>query len=1010
MKNRNEKRQSVRGSTRMIAMFLAVLTLLFSVPVNSFGGQQNSYHDPAEHWVNSSNRTNLLDSNAVVTRETFRCINCKKTTLFKVFRTPEYTKDGNTALLRNVKYSDGMMTDGVTMGVLNAGTPGVDGYYTGYHWTKAVCEVCGSFNTNGQTDYCMEQNVYYLYDCSPDFRRELEPTVTFVSVDDEHHMVQTKGGEYCQYCYGTRYTNDSSLENHAMESKVTSEPGHKRFRIDESCKNCDYTATSYVGSFTSVSDYYGVADGQSHTVTVNDFSENGVKTKILFGETAASCELSQPPAYSQAGSYPVYYQITYSYGDTEYTEHGEAAVILIGNETEDDGACACGCKDPNCGCESENCKGDCCSDTCPNSHKEHDFIKLETVEPTCENGGYDRYICKSCGQIEKRNETDPLGHVWDTMVIRKADCEHKGRELHICSRCGKAEIVETPQGEHDYHYTSEPSTCISPGYDLKECSVCGDRHITQVKEVLGHDYTSTVIAPTCETMGYTIHTCTRCGDTHKDEPVQALGHQESGWIIDAEATQSREGSRHKECTVCGKILVTEAIPKIYTTATTDTHGEATVNGYLVIVTDTDTGSPVANATVILRVDGSIDVLLPDGRLIDYEDQTTVTVLQKADRSPVEKLVVVVSDRNDNCSGGLTDKNGSVTVPGTSGNTNSQGRTTIGSTDDANRPITLTVRVLQDETGRPIENAQVSIGRDGRIVVVLPDGVDMNDAHRIRVIVTDNHKNPQKDYVVIVRNDLGEQAEGKTDENGTVVVPEKPDNGQNSGKDAADPSAEQIHAAYIYGYPDGTVRPDGSMTRAEAAAVFARLLSDRRGGKIRQSAGSDFQDVVASDWYSGYLDYLTGYGIINGYGDGTFRPDLGITRSEFTTMAVRFFDSYGDGNPSIQKKYTGYRDVSDGYWAAEYIEEATRKGWVTGYEDGSFQGNKKIIRAEVVTLVNRLLGREADAQVVDQNLSQLEQFSDLRDPNYWAYYAIMEAANGHRASVADERETWNSWKL
>ncbi|WP_243421275.1 hypothetical protein [Pseudoflavonifractor phocaeensis] len=117
-------------------------------------------------------------------------------------------------------------------------------------------------------------------------------------------------------------------------------------------------------------------------------------------------------------------------------------------------------------------------------------------------------------------------------------------------------------------------------------------------------------APTCTEMGYTTYTCIRCGDTYKGDYTDAAGHQPGDWIIDKEPTTDSEGSKHKECEVCGETLETEEIEKIYNQATTDSKGEAVVGGYLVIVTDTDTKDPVANAILLwLRTTEICPVLL-----------------------------------------------------------------------------------------------------------------------------------------------------------------------------------------------------------------------------------------------------------------------------------------------------------------------------------------------------------------------------------------------------------------
>ena len=182
-------------SRRALAMLLT-LTLCLSLVPSAFAAQQNSYHDPAEHWMQASNRTNELDVNSVVTRETFKCGECGKVTSFEVFRVPEYTRNGQTALSRNVKYSDGTMMDGVGKGDCMDGVPGKDAYYTGYHYTKAVCETCGGINTNEpKSDYGYLKNVYWLFDCAAEFTQKLEETVTYEYTDDTYHTeMKTESG------------------------------------------------------------------------------------------------------------------------------------------------------------------------------------------------------------------------------------------------------------------------------------------------------------------------------------------------------------------------------------------------------------------------------------------------------------------------------------------------------------------------------------------------------------------------------------------------------------------------------------------------------------------------------------------------------------------------------------------------------------------------------------------------------------------------------------------------
>lgn len=1053
---------------RPMALLLSLALCVGLVP-SAFAAQQNSYHDPAEHWQEANNRTNELDSNATITHETFTCGECGKQTSFLAFRTPEYTRDSQTALSRNVKYSDGTMVDGEGQGSILDGVPGQDAYYTGYHWTKAVCETCGSINTNmAKTDYGYLKNVYWLYDCANNFFEALPDSETIEQVDSEYHRVTTTSGEYCGFCYGTYKESSSSLERHHMESSIRPELAHDRFVEMATCADCGYAETAYTAAKAVIADYFGVVDGQPHTVTVSDLSEAGVTTAIRYGHTADGCTLTSAPNYTEAGDYPVYYEITYTFQNTDMVEDGVAYVHLRDESTEEtDGDGSCG--------------------------EDHNWTLLDSVAPTCLTLGYDRYLCVDCGAIEKRDYEAALGHAFQSIVIRDATCETPGKVLEICERCGTVQESTTPKGEHEFSATTVPATCTSPGYTLRECAVCGERHITDITaalphnyvdkttpatcegggktihicegcgssfvtdytdplghswdegtevtgstctgeglieyrcvrcgyhrlegdaaaghvpgeaatcttpqlctkcgavivNALGHDYQEEVTEPTCTEMGYTTYTCSRCGDTYKGDYTDAAGHKPGDWIIDQEPTTDSEGSKHKECEVCGETLETEEIEKIYNQATTDTHGEAVVGGYLVIVTDTDTKNPVANASVALHADHTLSVRLPSGRMLDYTDQTTITVLLTKDKSAVANMFIAVTDRQDNYCEDSTDANGQIIVPDTTGKTNEDGNATVGWEDEDGDRWTITVKVEDHETGRPIEDAEVSIGKGGNITVTLPDGTDMDEDNRITVTVTDQKREPQEGLTVIIKGDLGQKETGETDENGKLTVPAVVES--------------EYHGAYVVGYTDGTFGPDRDMTRSEAATIFARLLAQRNGERITAPTKTTFPDVPTNAWYAGYVSYLARYGIAVGYTDGLFHGDEPITRAEFTAMAVRFFDTYGDGDPAIMEEYSGFWDVSPGHWAAGYIADAARYGWVVGYGDGTFHADDEITRAEVVTIVNRLLGREADQEYIADHPRGLVLFPDV-SKSYWAYYDILEAANGHTASMQDA-ETW-----
>lgn len=207
------------------------------------------------------------------------------------------------------------------------------------------------------------------------------------------------------------------------------------------------------------------------------------------------------------------------------------------------------------------------------------------------------------------------------------------------------------------------------------------------------------------------------------------------------------------------------------------------------------------------------------------------------------------------------------------------------------------------------------------------------------------------------------------------------------------SETESHSAYISGYPDGTVGPDKTITRAEAATMFYNLLTDKTGD------AKAFTDVPANQWYAKAVMTLAGKGVISGYPDGTFKPDASITRAEFVTMAMNFANA---------EKGTAcsFPDVPQNMWYYGAIAGATQNGWISGYPDGTFGPDRYITRAEVTSVINRMENRAADMSFMMDHLDELRTFSDLSF-GHWAYGSMMEAANGHDYTRADQN-SYESW--
>ena len=192
-----------------------------------------------------------------------------------------------------------------------------------------------------------------------------------------------------------------------------------------------------------------------------------------------------------------------------------------------------------------------------------------------------------------------------------------------------------------------------------------------------------------------------------------------------------------------------------------------------------------------------------------------------------------------------------------------------------------------------------------------------------------------------------------------------------------------HVAYIMGYPDGTVQPEGEITRAEACTIFFRLLTESS-RNYYFSKTNDYTDVNAGDWFNNAISTLSNAGIVTGYNDGTFRPNQPITRGEMAKIIANF--------ANLNKGTKSFTDLS-GHWSKSYVELAAGNGWIAGYPDGSFRPDQKITRAETVTMINRVLERVPAKELRLLSRSIMLTFPD-NNPGDWYYIAIQEASNSH----------------
>ena len=210
-----------------------------------------------------------------------------------------------------------------------------------------------------------------------------------------------------------------------------------------------------------------------------------------------------------------------------------------------------------------------------------------------------------------------------------------------------------------------------------------------------------------------------------------------------------------------------------------------------------------------------------------------------------------------------------------------------------------------------------------------------------------------------------------------------------GDDGGTPALNRRdHYAYIIGYPDGDVHPQGNITRAEVATIFFRLLRDPVRTQYWSQTNS-YSDVAGDKWYNNAISTLSNMGIICGYPDGTFRPDAPITRAELTKIAAGFFS-----DPRVAATYDGrFSDVHGAEWYISYLMTAIKEGLIEGYPDGSFRPDRPITRAETCTIVNRTLGRKPDKDHLLPE-SAMINWPDNLDRNVWYYAQMQEATNSH----------------
>ena len=205
-----------------------------------------------------------------------------------------------------------------------------------------------------------------------------------------------------------------------------------------------------------------------------------------------------------------------------------------------------------------------------------------------------------------------------------------------------------------------------------------------------------------------------------------------------------------------------------------------------------------------------------------------------------------------------------------------------------------------------------------------------------------------------------------------------------------------HFAYIIGVPGREVRPAGLITRGEVVTILFRCLRE----ELRDywwCTSNAFTDVPGNLWCNNAISTMARAGVILGHPDGTFSPNDPITRAEFCAMIGRYFSL-------LRTDAADFPDIR-GHWAEELIRSVSARGIVVGYEDGTFRPDNSVLRAEAVTIMNRVLNR---APAPGCLLPEMLEWPDNMDTTAWYYLDMQEATNSHDCVRSDGHEVWTRW--
>lgn len=296
---------------------------------------------------------------------------------------------------------------------------------------------------------------------------------------------------------------------------------------------------------------------------------------------------------------------------------------------------------------------------------------------------------------------------------------------------------------------------------------------------------------------------------------------------------------------------------------------------------------------------------------------------------------------------------------------------------------LTINYV-DKNGNPVADsyeASVALGADFSVTSPDVKGYKLRDKDNAVIEGTMTAAGYTYDVVYVKKSSGGSSVQ--------IESPNKPKQDNSLRFNTED------HFAFVNGYPDGTVKPTGDVTRAEVAAILYRVM-DADCVKTYETTRCSFSDVVRGDWFNLYVATLENAGVIvDTRTNGKFRPNEAITRAELAAMLAQFAD--------IKSAANSFNDVSARHWASDEIAVCAKMGWINGYPDGSFRPDATITRAEMMAMINRALGRTPKS--ADDLLSGMKTWRDNANVNAWYYLDVQEATNSHTYTKSGTHETW-----